>query len=87
MVGLLLGGTDLNHIVNKGCLRTASADRWKQWELAEKVVILRRKDLADGSVQNRLQKATENGAWITEITHRINSTEFSWEEFQDNIPL
>ena len=28
-----------------------------------------------------------NGAWIIAISHRLNGTELSWEEFQDNLCL
>ena len=50
-------------------------------------MILRRKELADGSGLNRLRWATDNGVWLTAIPHCLNSTELLWEEFQDNILL
>ena len=41
----------------------------------------------DGAGLNCLQKATDNGAWLTDIPHCLNGTELSWEEFQDNLLL
>ena len=50
-------------------------------------MLSRRKDLADGAGLNRLRRSMENGVWITAIPHRLNVTELSWEEFEDNILL
>ena len=30
---------------------------------------------------------TRNGAWLSAVTHHLNGTEFSREEFQDNLCL
>ena len=35
----LLGGTNLNYIVHEGCMRRASVDRRKHWELLETKVL------------------------------------------------
>ena len=48
---------------------------------------MRRKDLVDGAVLNRLQRAIENGAWLTAIHHRLKGAKFSWEEYQENLLL
>ena len=48
LVGSLIGGTELNYVSHKGCIRRASADGQKQQELTDKAVLLRRKELADG---------------------------------------
>ena len=85
LVGSLLGGTDLNYVLHKGCVHRASAGGQKQRELAEKAVLTIRKELADGAVLNCLRQATENGAWLTAIPHCLNVTVLSREEFQDNI--
>ena len=87
LVGSLLGGTDLNYVAHKGCVHRASAEWQKQWGLAEKVALMRRKDLADGAGLNQLHRATENGVWLTAIPHCLNSRELSREEFQDNLLL
>ena len=49
--------------------------------------IFKRQEQAGGKEINRLHRATGNGAWLSAIPHRLNSTELSWEEFQDNIRL
>ena len=54
LVHSLLGGNNLNCVAHKGCVRRASADRQKQREIAEKAVLSRRKELADGVGLNRL---------------------------------
>ena len=87
LVGSLIGGTNLNYVAHKGCIRRASDDGRKQRDLADKAVLSIRKDLADGAGLNRLRKTTENGDWLVSIPHRLNGTNFSWEEFQNNILL
>ena len=37
--------------------------------------------------RNRLHIATRNGAWLSAVHNRLNSTELSREEFQDNLRL
>ena len=53
----------------------------------DKVVLSIWKELADRAGLNWLLLATENGAWLTEISNCLNGTEMSWEEFQDNLIL
>ena len=85
LVGSILGGTNLNYVAHKGCVCRASADGRKQQELEEKDVISRRKELVYGAGINYLRQATDNGACLTAINYRLNITELSWEEFQDNL--
>ena len=40
-----------------------------------------------GQERNRLHRATINGVWLSVIPHRLNGTELSREEFQDNLRL
>ena len=87
LVGSLLGDTNLNYVAHKGFVCRASANRWKQREIAEKEVILIRKELEDRVGLNCLRQATYNGAYLTAIPHRLNGMGFSWEEFQDNLLL
>ena len=47
----------------------------------------RQKDLAGGQERNRLQRAMRNGVWLSAIPHRLNSTEFYWGGFRDNLRL
>ena len=55
LVGSLLGGTDLNCVVHKGCIRRDSPAGQNQRGLAENAVLSRRKDLEDGAGLNRLR--------------------------------
>ena len=87
LVGSLLGGTDLNYLAHKECVLRASVYWRKQREFSENEALTRRKDLVYGAGLNWLRRATDNGAWITDIPHQINCTEFLWEEFQYNILL
>ena len=87
IVGSLLGGSDLNYIVHKGCERRVSADWWKQREFQEIKELTRRKDQSYGAVLNRPRKSTEDGERLTSIPHGLNNTELSREEFQDNLLL
>ena len=49
--------------------------------------LARQKELTGGQERDRLHRKTRNGAWISAVPHRLNSTEFSWEELRDNICL
>ena len=52
LLGSLLGGTDLNYVAHKGCIRRSRSDGRKHRELAEKAELTRRKELADGEGLN-----------------------------------
>ena len=58
LVSSLLVGTKLKYVTHKGCVRRASDYKRKQRELADKAMILRRKELADWSELNRLWRST-----------------------------
>ena len=62
-------------------------DAQKQWECLEIEVLTRRKKVSDGAGLNLIRRATENCSWLMAITQRLNVTELSREEFQDNILL
>ena len=49
--------------------------------------LARRKELAGGQEKNRLHRETRNGAWFSDVSHRLNGMELSQEEFQDNLCL
>ena len=49
--------------------------------------LARQKELAGGQERNRLHRATSNGEWLRAVTHRLNGTELSREEFRYNICL
>ena len=85
LVDFILGGSDLNYVGHRACVRQASlAARCENMhvELAE---LSRKMELAGGHGINHLHRTTRNGAWISAVPHRLNSTELSQEEFWDNI--
>ena len=47
----------------------------------------RQKELAGDQEINPLHKETRNGAWLSAVPHRLNGTEFSREDFRDNLRL
>ena len=49
--------------------------------------LARRKEQAWYQERNRLHRATRNGAWLSALPHRLNGTEFSPEEFRNNLRL
>ena len=53
-----VGGTNLNCIAHKWCVRRSSADGWKQQDFLEKVTLTRWKELVDRAGLNHLQRAT-----------------------------
>ena len=77
MVGSLLGGTNLNYIAHKGCVRRSRADGQKQREFSEKEVFTRQRELMDRAGLNCLRWNTYNGVCITDIPQCLNGTELS----------
>ena len=53
-------------------------------ELAE---LAKKKELDSGQERNGLYRATMNQVWLSAITHSLNGTELSRQEFQDNLRL
>ena len=49
--------------------------------------LFRQKELAGGQERTRLHRATRNGAWLSAVPHRLNSTELFCKEFRDNLCL
>ena len=47
----------------------------------------RQNELTGVQYWNRLHRETGNGAWLSSVPHRLNGTELSWDEFQDNLCL
>ena len=53
-------------------------------ELAE---VFRWQEQAGDQERNHLYRATRNRTWLSAVPHRLNGTELSREEFQDNLRL
>ena len=84
LVDSLLGGSVLNYVGHRACVRKASQSERLSSDLSK---IFKRQDQAGGQDKNRLHRATINGAWLSAVLHRLNGTELSQEEYQDNLRL
>ena len=79
LVDSLLGGTALNYIGHRACIRGSSAGVIKERKHVELSELARQQDIAFVKEKNRLHKATRNGAWLRSVPHSLNGTELSWE--------
>ena len=87
LVDSLLGDNALNYGGYRACVhkKILAARRAKMHvKLAD---LARRKGLTSSQERNRLHRATRNGACLSAVPHRLNGTELSREEFQDNLRL
>ena len=87
LVDSLLGGSALNYLGHRACVRKASLAERRAKKHVELGELARRKELSGGQERNLLHRATGNGAWLSTLTHRLNDTELSREEFLDNLRL
>ena len=87
LVDSLLGGSVLNYVGHRACVRKASQLARLGKRIVELSVLFKRQEKAGGQEKNRLHRATRNGAWLSAVPHRLNGTELSQEEFRDNIRL
>ena len=87
LVDSLLGGSALNYIVHRACLRGESSAARRERKHAEMGDLVRRKELVGGQERNRLQMVTRNEEWLIAVLHCLNGTELYQEEFRDNICL
>ena len=83
----LLGGSVLNYVGHRACVRKASQMLRLTKRSVDLSEIFKRQEQTWGRERNRLHRATRNGAWLSAITHRLNGTELSREEFWDNLCL
>ena len=79
LVDSLLGGSALNYVGHRACVRGARAGARKERNYEELADLARRKELAGGQERNRIHRETRNGAWLSYVTHRLNGTELYWE--------
>ena len=49
--------------------------------------LARKKELSSEQYRNHLHRATRDGAWLSDVPHRLNGMELSWEELRDNLHL
>ena len=72
LVDSLLGGSALNYVVHRACVRKASLAERRSKMHVKLGELARRKELAGGQEINRLHRATRNGAWLSDVPHRLN---------------
>ena len=87
LVDSLLEDTALNYVGHRACIRGTSAGARRERKKVEMADLGIQKDLAGSQEGNRIHRATRNGTWISTLPHRLNGTELSQEEFQDNLRL
>ena len=87
LVDSLLGGSVLNYVGHRACVRKASQPARLSKRTVELSELFKQKEQAVGQEKNRIHRATRNGAWLSAVTHRLNGTEMSLEEFRDNFRL
>ena len=87
LVDSLIGGSVLNYLGNKACLRKASQMAQLSKRSVELAKIFKRQEQAGGQEKNRLHRAMRNGAWLSNVPHGLNGTELSLEEFRDILRL
>ena len=87
LVDSLLGGSVLNYLGHRACVRNASHSARLNKKSVNLAKIFKRQEQVGGQEINRLHKATRNGAWISALPHRLNGTELCWDEFQDHLCL
>ena len=87
LVDSLLGGSALNYVGHRVCVRKASLVERRAKMHVKIGEMARQKELAGGHQRNRLHRSTRNEAWLSSVPHRLNVTELSWDEFRDNLRL
>ena len=79
LVDSLLGGSVLNYVGHRECIRKASLAARHAKIHVDLGEVDRRKELEGGQKRNRLHRATRNGAWLSAIPHHLNGAELSQE--------
>ena len=87
LVDSLLGCSVLKYVDHRACVCKASQIARQTKMSVELAGFFRRKELVGVQEKNRLHRVTRNGAWISAVTHRLNGTELSQEEFRDILCL
>ena len=82
MVHSLLGGSVLNYVGHRACIGKASLTTRRTNMHVDLGEVARQKELAGIQERNHLHRATRNGAWLSDVPHRLNGTELFCEEFR-----
>ena len=70
LVASLLGGSDLNYVGCRSCVRRDNVGAWKERGWGDTVELGRRKDELGGQERNRIHRVTRNGAWLAASMER-----------------
>ena len=87
LVDSLLGGSVLNYVGHRACVRKASQSVRLSKKIVELSELFERQEQAGDQEKNRLHRVTRNGACLSDVPHCLNVTELSWEEFWENLRL
>ena len=87
LVDSFLGGYVLNYVGHRPCVRKVSQLVRMSKRIAEMSDLFERQEQAGGQDKNRLHRSIRNGALLRAVSHSLNGTELSREEFQDNLFL
>ena len=79
LVDSLLGGSAINYICHRACVRKASLAARRAKMHVDLGYLAKRKELEGGQERNLLHRATRNGACISAVTHHLNGTDLSRE--------
>ena len=78
LVDTILGGSILNYVRHRSCVRKASLTSRRAKIHVKLGDLERRKELTGGQDRNCLHMSTSNGLWLSDIPHRLNGTKLSW---------
>ena len=87
LVDSLLGGSVLNYVGHRACVRKASQSARLSKRIFEMSELFKRQEQAGRQEKKRLHRKMRNRAWLSAVPHRLNGTELSREEFRDNLCL
>ena len=87
LVESLLGGSVLNYIGHRACMRKASHSARLSKRISELSNIFKQQEQTGGHEKIHLHRAMRNGAWFSDVPHRLNGTELSREVFRDSLHL
>ena len=87
LVESILGGSAINYVGHMACIREESAGARKYRNRVEMADLDRQNKISGGQERNCLHRKKRNWAWCSAVTHRLNNTELSQEEFQYNLRL
>ena len=68
LVDSLLGGSVLNYVGHRACVRKASQSARLSKRIVDISELFKRQEQAGGQEKNHLHRAMRNGAWLSELT-------------------